>query len=197
MFSNINKEDRQFLFSFAVLTGAGSIAGLMLLSLLFSQIVVRVLGETELPEEMTTGLLVLSLILNIIPGIMIGLGQWFELRSLFPSAGWWIAATAAGWLVGFGVGSLVYLALPGLPFAILFALRFASIGLFSGIGQWLYLKQHLSNATLWIPVAILVALIGGFSWYVASEIGGALGWIIAGGVSGYALLLLRERTLMS
>lgn len=197
MFSNINKEDRQFLFSWSILTGAGSIAGLMLLSLLFSQIVVRVLGETELPEEMTIGLLVLSLILNVIPGITIGLGQWFELRSLFPRAGWWIAATAAGWLVGFGVGSLVYLAFPGLPFAILFALRFASIGLFSGIGQWLFLRQHWSNATLWIPVAILVALIGGFSWYIASEIGGALGWIIAGGISGYALLLMRERTLMS
>ena len=78
MFSNINKEDRQFLFSFAVLTGARSIAGLMLLSLLFSQIVVRVFGESDIPEEMTVGLLILSLILNVIPGIMIGLGQWFE-----------------------------------------------------------------------------------------------------------------------
>ena len=197
MFSRIDREDRQFLFSWAILTGAGSIAGLMLLSILFGQIVVRVLGESEDLDEMTAPLVALSLFLNIIPGATIGLGQWFELRNLLPRAGLWILATAMGWFVGFGVGAVVYLLFPDIPYPILFVIRFLSIGLFSGIAQWLYLKPHISDAVWWIPVAILAALIGGFSWFIASEIGGAIGWIIAGGISGYVLLILRDRHLMA
>jgi hypothetical protein len=197
MFPSIEKEDRQFLFSWAILTGAGSVAGLLLMSILFGQIIVRIIGENEDLETMTAPLVALSVVLNALPGLTIGLGQWFELRNLLPEAWKWILATVAGWLVGFGLSSILYLLIPDLPFLLLFVIRFIGIGLFAGLIQWWYLKGHISDAVLWIPVSILASLIGGFSWLIAGEIGGAIGWIIAGGISGYALLKLRDRDLIS
>jgi hypothetical protein len=197
IFSRLSKEDRQFWFSWTLLTGAASVAALMLLSLALAQIQLPVIGEGEEAGSLPLPTLILSLLVYAIPGVVIGLGQWFELRNLLPRAGWWILASAIGWVFGFGFGNLAFAGLSGLPTLFLLSLPLIAIGIFTGIGQWMYLRLHWQNSVLWIVIAVLVAVIGGFSWLIAGVIGGAIGWVIAGAISGYVLLILRDRSLLS
>lgn len=197
MLSRLTKEDRQFLFSWSLLTGAGSIAAIMLLTLAVNFVAIPATGDGGETDSFSLPLLIASLFVYAIPGALIGLGQWFELRNLMPRAGWWILATAIGWVLGFGIGNLAFAILADLPPLILFSLPWIAVGIVSGIGQWLFLRLRWSNMGPWIVVAILVAVIGGYSWLIAGTIGGAIGWLIAGAISGYALIVLRNRSLMS
>ncbi|MGB3714610.1 MAG: hypothetical protein WA996_09295 [Candidatus Promineifilaceae bacterium] len=197
MLSRLTKEDRQFWFSWSLLTGAGSIAAVMLLTLAVNFIAIPAAGDGGESDSLSLPLLIASLFVYAIPGALIGLGQWFELRNLLPRAGWWILATAIGWVIGFGIGNLAFAFLAGLPPLLVFSLPWIAVGLVTGIGQWLYLRLHWSNTTPWIVVAILMTVIGGYSWLLVGTLGGAIGWLIAGAVSGYALIILRDRALMS
>ena len=153
--------------------------------------------EGEETAALSLPMLLLSIFLYAVPGATIGLGQWFELRNLLPRAGWWILATAGGWVLGFGFGNVAFSGLAGLPTLLLVSIPFAAAGLFTGLGQWMYLRLHWSKSHPWVPIAVLVLLLGGFSWLIAGVIGGAIGWVIAGAVSGYCMLILRDRSLMS
>jgi hypothetical protein len=197
MLSRLTKEDRQFWFSWSILTGAGSIAGIMLLTLAFNLITLPVESGSESSESLSLPLLIASLLFYAIPGALIGFGQWFELRNLLPRAGLWVLITAVGWVLGFGLGNLAFGIFDSLPALLLVSVPLIAIGILSGLGQWMYLRRFWSDTAPWIVVAILVSVIGGFSWLIAGAVGGAIGWVIAGAISGYALIILRDRSLMS
>jgi hypothetical protein len=197
MFSRLSGEDRQFLFSWSLYTGAGSLAATLLLSFAFRLISIPGLGDGGESETSSLPILIASLFVYAVPGALIGLGQWVELRNLLPRAGWWILASAVGWVLGFGVGNLAYAVFADVPVLILYSMPWIAVGLIGGFGQWYYLRSHWKNTGPWVIVAILAAIIGGYSWLIAGTLGGAIGWIIAGGISGYALLVLRDRSLMS
>ncbi len=194
MFSNIDKQDRQTWFAWALLTGAGSMAGVTLVSLALNAVPILGTAEQGDGNELTLSLVVSSLVVYAILGGMIGAGQWYELRNLLPRAGLWILATAGGWLLGFSLGVLAFTLLPELPPLVLISLPFLLVGIISGVSQWLYLRRFWSDSLSWIPVSALVTVIGGLSWMITGVIGGSIGWAIAGAISGYMLLRIRDRS---
>ena len=79
---------------------------------------------------------------GVLAGAVIGAGQWLALRRRLPSAGWWIAATAAGQAVGLAAGA----ALVGYRTD----LRALAVqGLITGVGvgvlQALVLRPHVAG----------------------------------------------------
>ncbi len=87
MFSNIDKQDRQTLFAWALLTGAGSMAGVTLVSLALNAVPIVGAAEQGDGNELTLSLVVSSLVVYAILGGMRCTGQWYELRNLLPRAG--------------------------------------------------------------------------------------------------------------
>ena len=94
-----------------------------------------------------------------VPMLWLGLGiaQWLVLRRHVPQAGWWVLASAAGWLGGF---ALLYLFPKGVPgqatnyeaIALLFAL---ALGASLGVMQWLVLRRHFAQAGWWVLASIV------------------------------------------
>jgi hypothetical protein len=164
----------------------------------FATNAIRIPGSAENGEsgELTIPLIIASLLVYAILGGMIGLGQWLELRNQLPRAGWWILASAGGWLLGFGLASLGFALFAALPPLLLLSLPLFLAGIMSGAAQWFYLRDYWSDSTSWILVSGLTVFIGGFSWLIAGVIGGSLGWTIAGAISGYMLLRIRNRSIM-
>ncbi len=95
--------------------------------------------------------------------LLMGLLQYSLLRRYLPRMGWWVLATAGGWLLGL----LLVLSLPvswgyeswGMD------LIFTLLGFSIGVGQWLLLRRRLLRAEWWIGANIvgwgLLALITG------------------------------------
>ncbi|GEM_PF-1956814 len=95
-------------------------------------------------------------------GLVTGALQYAFLRRYLPRMGWWVPATAGGWLLGM----LLFL-IPGwlnlTNRFLTFDLMFLVIGLAIGFAQWLLLRRRLSGAGWWIAAnvvgLILLALI--------------------------------------
>lgn len=132
---------------------------------------------------------VLAALIFGISGSIIGLGQWLGLRMLVSKAGWWIAASGAGWLAGYST-NLIVSELVGarLNPAMALFLPWFVIGLWSGLFEWLVLRRYYRRADSWIIVHGLAVLIGALGWIVGSVCGGALSWSVTGAITGYALL---------
>jgi len=105
-------------------------------------------------------------------GILMGVPQYGLLRNYLPRMGWWVPATAGGWLLG------LVLILLGLFKTLTYFwgaektytswaidLAFIMFGLSIGFGQWLLLRRRLPRAGWWIGANVvgwgLVGLITG------------------------------------
>jgi hypothetical protein len=130
--------------------------------------------------------------------LLMATAQWYLLRTVLPRAGWWIAATGGGYLLG---GMVAWVSIVRI-FAISWNLDwsraplFLTVGLIIGLMQWLYLRRFLPNA-LWIILIDELAagsfLLSGQSFTSWFEVAGVL--ILPGIITGVGLwLLLRQST---
>ena len=122
-------------------------------------------------------------------GATIGFGQWLALRKILPRSAWWILASGAGWLAWYWTFLIVGAAAAELlgP-ALAQFVPWLIIGLWTGLFQWLFLRQYYPRAEVWLPVTILAVIIGASGWSVGSICGGTFFWAAAGGITGYTLL---------
>ncbi len=117
-------------------------------------------------------------------GALTGILQWLVLRQQMRRAGWWIAATIAGWLTGWAL--VAFAVPPGASF-----LAGATVGSVTGLAQWLVLRRHMYRAGWWILVSAL-----GWTLGLTELMGTLLVGAVAGAVTGIALeLLLRYPSL--
>ena len=81
-------------------------------------------------------------------GLLTGFLQYLLLRRYLPRMGWWVFATAGGWLVGLllAFGLLKKWKSSFADIDVVFVL----LGLSIGVGQWLLLRRRLSHAAWWI-----------------------------------------------
>ncbi len=87
---------------------------------------------------------------GILMGAVLGLGQWLVLRKYLPGSGWWVLATAIGYLLSGLVGRLLPIGLSNLQ-SVLLPLE---SGIALGISQWVVLRQRLNQAGWWIVFSI-------------------------------------------
>ena len=121
----------------------------------------------------------LIIAIHVIPGIIIGLFQWYVLQQWIPRQKWWVLATATGWVLGSASVILISLVIPSSFIrSILIGVLFG--GLFGSI-QWLVLRRWVYEANWWI-----------LSGLVGMVIGSVLNWIITfpflGDIIGLALM---------
>jgi len=110
-----------------------------------------------IPLDWKTERVVGHLIVVGMIGAISGLTQLFVLEEHIPRAGWWILATAAAWILVWGL----------IPVEI--DVRYI-FGVLTGILQWLILRRHVPRASLWV---------------LASAVGWALGHIsVEGALEG-------------
>jgi len=87
-------------------------------------------------------------------GLVTGVVQYGLLRRYMPRMGWWVLATAGGWLLGV----LLIAVLGWLNWsheALNLDLAFILMGLSIGVAQWLLLQRHLPGATWWIAANVV------------------------------------------
>lgn len=95
-------------------------------------------------------------------GILMGIAQFGLLRRYLPRMGWWVLATAGGWLLGLVLilinifGALAFL-LGDEAINTLWAKALALIlmGLSIGFGQWLLLRRRFPRAGWWIGANVV------------------------------------------
>lgn len=128
-----------------------------------------------------------TLVLGLVTGIVLGLVQWLVLRIYLLDAGWWILATSLGW--GFGFSGGAYLAnlaeLVDLGFSLSIGV---TVGLSTGIAQWLVLQRVSSYAGWWV-LASLFSWTSAFIYYGAGlSLRGAFFGLLVGILTGWALV---------
>jgi len=128
--------------------------------------------------------------------LLMGAIQWYLLRSFFPRAGWWFAATGGSLLLGGLAVGISMVSIPVLSrnpnWSLAAILPIAGLAL--GFMQWLYLRRFLPNAW-WIilidGLAAVSVLLAGRSFTSWFELAGIL--ILPGMITGVGLwLLLRQ-----
>lgn len=130
--------------------------------------------------------------IGLLTGAGLGSLQALVLRRSLAQPGWWLAATAAGWTAGFGVGTAAAaeLGLTEFQFGLLAG---AITGAAAGLLQWLVLRRMVTQAGWWIPASIfawsssLLYFNPGVSWL------GAFYGLLSGMVTGTLLLWLLYR----
>jgi hypothetical protein len=131
-------------------------------------------------------------ILGLTLGLSLGAAQWLVLRGHFRGPGWWIPVTALGWTVGITVGAWLgqQFGLAEIGFGIVLG---TVTGLCLGAVQWLFLRRRVTRAGWWLPASTfawassLIYYQPGISW-----LGGLMG-VLAGIVTGVAILWLIYR----
>ena len=103
-------------------------------------------------------------------GLLTGLLQCWLLRRYLPRMGWWVFATAAGWLLG-----ILLILIPGWlhwtdTFLNNLDMIFLVMGLSIGMAQWLLLRRRLARAGWWIA-----ANVAGWGLLGLITLGNALG----------------------
>jgi hypothetical protein len=90
-----------------------------------------------------------------IVGLLTGLLQYGLLRRYLPRMGWWVLATAGGWLVGVLLivisGRLNFWTYESFDID----LAFIVLGLSIGLGQWLLLRRRLPRAGWWVGATVV------------------------------------------
>jgi hypothetical protein len=125
-------------------------------------------------------------------GLVLGTMQWMVLRSELKQSWWWILASVAGWAAGLPVGAFLAQRY-GFSEAQFGVALGATIGVFTGILQWLYLRTQVTGAGWWIPVNIFAWASGMIFYQAGSSWLGALYGALAGIVTGVAMLWLIYR----
>jgi hypothetical protein len=150
--------------------------------------------------------------IGAICGIFVGLGQWMLLRQHIRWAGVWILLSgitvAVSEAAAENIYSMIHLTLISpvylvknwsLYLPLYWATVSATIGLTSGIGVWLILRQHAPQASRWIwgsAIALMMvgAAVGTLIRGMNLAITGALAGILAGIPTGIVLMWLLHRT---
>jgi hypothetical protein len=88
-------------------------------------------------------------------GLLTGLLQCWLLRRYLPRMGWWVFATAAGWLLG-----ILLILIPGWlhwtdTFLNNLDMIFLVMGMSIGMAQWLLLRRRLARAGWWIAANVV------------------------------------------
>ena len=124
---------------------------------------------TQIDQSTMLFFMVVSLVMLLIIGLVVGALQWLVLRRHIPGVSRWALFTG----VGFALGSFIFLA-------------FMGVGV--GAMQWLLLRRDL-NKTGWWPVMSAVAWPLGymFGGSLGAALGSAINSPIAGGLLGAAL----------
>jgi hypothetical protein len=128
--------------------------------------------------------------------LLMGAIQWYLLRSFFPRAGWWFAATGGGLLLGGLAAGISMVSIPALSRGQIWniAVLLLIAGLALGLMQWLCLRRFLPNAMWIILIDALAAgsiLLAGQSFTSVVELVEIL--ILPGIITGVGLwLLLRQ-----
>jgi hypothetical protein len=133
-------------------------------------------------------------------GVCVGTLHSIALRGRVKHTGWWIVASAVGFVVGKLAADAIAASVAG---AVGFALGGVAIGAALGAAQWLVLHRQVAVAGLWIPASALAWAVG---WSVISTIDevpggptaatyliGAAGAAVAGVITGSTLIWLRRR----
>ncbi len=127
--------------------------------------------ESQVIFTLAIGTAVLTALITF--GVLLGTIQWLFLRKHVFQATWWLFASAAGMIVGSGVGW----ALGSYP-------ALATIGIVAGAIQWLGLRRQVSQAGWWILVNPIGLITG-------SYVGGIIFGDVLGQVIGAAEALRR------
>lgn len=133
-----------------------------------------------------------TITIGVICGLALGALQWLVLRPQMKNAWHWLAATTAGWGLGFptGVTAASLLGLVGFQFGILAGMM---TGITTGIGQWLVLRKDFKDSGWWILASTfawtssLLYYQPGVSWL------GTYYGLLSGMVSGTVLFWLVYR----
>jgi len=127
-------------------------------------------------------------------GLLTGAVQYGLLRRILPRMGWWVLATAGGWLLGmFLVAAFIRLHWMGRADL---DLTLVLMGLSIGFAQWLVLRRRLPGAGWWLVASLL-------GWGLAALVNrgntiGQYGLLVLGFfpacITGAALALLLRQT---
>ena len=109
---------------------------------------------------------IMGVTLGIVMGAIGGFAQWVVLRERITGSGWWVLASALGF-AAFGLSG----AIPSnVNPAVTGTLTSVTIGLVSGILQWLILRRKVARAGWWVWANILGLLVGEIGFPVAIAI---------------------------
>src|SRR5260370_40515135 len=139
----------------ALLTMLGLAAGIMTAILL------------DRPIEAVVGMMLVTPILTLAAGAILGSSQWLQLRSLVDHSRLWILATCIGLGIGLVLGVVTVEKVGGLLLghrpsvvhlsALGRALKFAVVGtisgLFVGASQWLLVLRRRPQSGMWITTS--------------------------------------------
>lgn len=125
--------------------------------------------------------------------LLAGLLQYLLLRRYLPRIGWWIAATAVGWPLVPAVFQLGYAVWPVAlanstwPTAndALRGIGFVSVGVVTGLAQWLVLRRRVPRAEWWILAnalgwGLVHLIVGEFDSLVVQLFVGAVPAVVTG-----------------
>ena len=136
-----------------------------------------VAGQSHITEDFLLGYFLFGMV-----GLATGVLQMELLRRVLPRAttgwGWWIAATAAGYMLPFIIGPLLVTERQVGPLwemdHVRGAITLSVIGAGIAVAQWLVLRRKVQQAVWWIPITIagwaLAGLAGGVELYTIVEI---------------------------
>ena len=175
------------------LTALGNTAAVILISMLVTLVGVPVFGATGDGASASLAQQAVLAPVFALAGAVVGLGQWIMLRGLMYRAGWWILASAGGWMAGYSWSILLFP--PGSEMSSLISLLLPWIlfGLATGLCQWLMLRHHFDCSARWIPVETLAMAVGASGWLIFGILGGFVMWLVAGAFNGFVLLRLPRK----
>jgi hypothetical protein len=140
-------------------------------------------------------------IVPLLAGFLIGLSQWFALRSYLIDATDWVLAGGTSWAVGYALGLFLINSLSSSLLGGLVA--YALFGFIVAIVQWPILRREIPNVWAWILANIVGWVLGFYLSQIAlslffndpainpvastSVISGVSG-LVAGAVTGLALV---------
>jgi len=177
MFASLDRHDWNFWIWWLLFTAIASTAAFVVISLALFWLNLPFVDNAE-DLQPTLFDQYMGSTLFALAGAIIGFGQWL------------IIVSGAGWLAWFWTYLIVgATAAELLGPALAQFVPWLIIGLWTGLFQWLFLRQYYPRAGVWLPVTILATIIGASGWSVGSICGGTLFWAAAGGITGYTLLI--------
>jgi hypothetical protein len=188
MFQNSRPLDWNAWMWWVSLTTLGTMTAMMLAVFVIFAAGGPIQGFFEDEQAASVALQVVMAPLFALAGSLVGLAQWLVLRGQIQRAGWWILATAAGWMAGYLWSYLLFPPGSGTATISEALLPWFLNGLLTGLCQWLVLRKFFDRSSLWVPTAALAMTIGTSGWILFGIYGGVFLWLIGGAFSGWILL---------
>lgn len=170
------------------LTTLSTITAMIMVVLVVVGLGLPVLGGLGDEQMASMALQVALAPLFALGGAIVGGAQWLILRGQIQRAGWWVLATAGGWMAGYLWSYLLFPPGDASTSFLGVLLPWLLNGLATGLCQWLLLRNHYHRSALWVPTATLAMAIGTTGWLIGGTFGGAFLWLAAAALSGWILL---------